>query len=70
MTPTEFKQIQFDLGLTNTELAHILDTNERTLRKWKDEDEDRGPNPVAARVMIWMRDHGWTPPEWPDRLSK
>lgn len=70
MSPDEFRQIMRQLGLTQRELARILDTRDSTIRKWLADDTAstaRGVNPVAAQVMRWMRD-GWRPPEFPDRL--
>ena len=72
MSPDEFRQIQRQLGLTQRELAHILDTSDTTIRKWlADETAStaRGVNPIAAQVMRWMRDGHLRPPEWPDRLK-
>ena len=67
MTPQEFKQARQSLGLTQSELGHILDTAPQTIRKWEMDAERstaRGPNPVAWRAMQWMLD-GFRPPEWP-----
>jgi transcriptional regulator with XRE-family HTH domain len=68
MSPDEFRQIMRQLGLTQRELARILDTRDSTIRKWLADDSAstaRGVNPVAAQVMRWMRD-GFRPPEFPD----
>lgn len=62
MTPTAFKQARHTLGLSVSQLAHILDTEPRSVRRW--EDGSRDPNPVACRVVAWMLD-GYRPPEWP-----
>ena len=70
MPPDEFRQIMRQLGLTQRELARILDTSDTTIRKWLAHDgasTARGVNPVAAQVMRWLRD-GFRPPQWPDRL--
>ena len=67
MTADEFKQARCKLGLTQSELGIILDTNPSTIRKWEmsnDRSTSRNPNPVASRVMHWMLD-GYRPPEWP-----
>ena len=69
MDNREFKSIRHQLGLTVNELGKILDTDSRTIRKWEAEPDlstARGPNPVAARVMCWMRD-GFRPPEFPKK---
>ncbi len=66
MTSEEFKEARHSLGLTLSELGHILSTDPRTVRKWeaKQGTNARSPNPVAVRVMQWMLD-GFRPPEWP-----
>lgn len=70
MTPTEFREARHMLGLSARQLGAILDTDERTVRRWEADPETTGtarpPNPTAARVMRWMLD-GWRPPEWPTR---
>lgn len=66
MTPAEFKAARKFLGLTQSQLGHILDTNPSTIRRWEmapDVKSARPPNPVASRVMGWMLD-GYRPPEW------
>ena len=63
MTPQQFKEARHALGLTVRQLCHILDTNERSVRRW--EDGTRPPNPVACRVLGWLKDQGFRPPEWP-----
>ncbi len=57
MTPAEFKQARNDLGLSLSQLAAILDTDPRTIRKWEAEDTastSRDPNPIACRVLHWL----------------
>lgn len=69
MTSDEFKEARRKLGLSQTELGVILDTNPTTIRKWEASPErstSRAPNPVAVQVMRWMLD-GFRPPEWPER---
>ena len=68
MTPQEFKEARHTLGLSLSELGHILNTHPRTIRKWEakpDLNNARNPNPVASQVMRWML-NGFRPPEWPD----
>ena len=68
MTPQQFKEARRSLGLTVRQLAHVLNTSERTVRKWEFDGEGEGgrpPNPVACRVLSWLTDHGFRPPEWP-----
>jgi DNA-binding transcriptional regulator YiaG len=67
MTPNEFKLARRKLGLTQGQLALILDTAPQTIRKWEMGEEcstARSVNPVAARVMRWML-AGYRPPEFP-----
>ena len=55
------------MGLTQNELAGILNTSPTTIRKWEADDNrntSRKPNPVAAQVLRWML-AGFRPPEWP-----
>ena len=62
MTPHEFKTARRKLGLSASQLGHVLDVNPRTIRKWEDASGTRPPNPIASRVMNWMLD-GYRPPE-------
>ncbi len=68
MTPKEFKEARIKLGLSQSQLGHILATNPSTIRKWEAEEDrstSRNPNPVAVQVMHWML-AGFRPPEWPE----
>ena len=64
MTGDEFKQNRRVLGLSVRECAHIMNVNERVLRKWES-GTSLGPHPSSARIMEWMLD-GFRPPEWPE----
>lgn len=64
MTPAQFKKARQTLGLSQSQLAHILNTDPRTVRRWEQDDGTRPPNPIACRVIEWMLD-GYKPPEWP-----
>lgn len=67
MTPAEFKEARRKLGLTQGQLAAILDTAPQTIRKWEMNETRstaRSVNPIAARAMQWML-NGYRPPEWP-----
>lgn len=59
MTPDEFKQARRELGLTLSELAHILDTDRRTLQRWEADPNSsttaRAPNPIACQVLRWLK---------------
>ena len=61
-TASEFKAVREDMGLSVRDLAHVLGTEERTVRKWEDE-RSFGPNPVACRVLRWMHQNGFQPAE-------
>lgn len=68
MTPTEFKKARQELGLTASQLGHILNTDPPTIRKWEADEArktSRNVNPIAARAMRWMLG-GFRPPEWPE----
>lgn len=67
MTGMEFKAARIALGLSQSQLGAILNTNPTTIRKWEagsDRSTSRDPNPVACQVMHWMM-RGFRPPEWP-----
>lgn len=67
MTSEDFKEARQKLGLTQSQLGEILNTNPSTIRKWEmsgDRSTSRAPNPVAARVMGWML-QGFRPPQFP-----
>lgn len=65
MTPTQFKQARRKLGLSATQLGHILNSDPRTIRRWESEGDARPVNPIAQQVLQWMLD-GYRPPQWPD----
>jgi DNA-binding transcriptional regulator YiaG len=68
MTHSEFKAARNELGLTLAQLAAILGVDSRTIRKWEaDENASTGrrPNPVACRVMQWLKG-GFRPAQWPE----
>lgn len=67
MTSQEFKEARINLGLSQSQLGAILNTNPTTIRKWEadaDRSTARAPNPVACQVMQWMLG-GFRPPEFP-----
>jgi len=68
-TSQDFQKARQQLGLSQSELGRILNTDGRTVRKWEtrgDAKTARDPNPIACRVMEWML-AGWRPPEFPER---
>jgi DNA-binding XRE family transcriptional regulator len=66
MEKKEFKEARTRLGLTQKQLAHILNVHPRTIPKWEYDDGTRPINPTAVRVMSWLLS-GWRPPEWPQK---
>lgn len=67
MTPAEFKEARQTLGLTQSELGDLLDTNPSTIRRWEMDPKQstaRPPNPVAVKVMTWFL-AGFRPDGWP-----
>lgn len=65
MSPAEFKEARRKLGLSASQLGHVLNTDPRTIRKWEEDDGTRPPNPIACRVIEWML-AGYRPPEFPN----
>lgn len=66
MTPNEFREARRKLGLTQSQLGHILQTDPRTVRRWEEDGGSRPPNPIACRVLEWLHT-GFRPPEWPSK---
>lgn len=64
MTPAEFRQARLALGLSQSQLARVLNVATRTVQRWEEEDGTRPPNPIACRVLAWL-DSGYRPLEWP-----
>ena len=60
MTTDEFKAARHSLGLSVAELAFVLNTNDRTLRRWID--GERSVNPIAGEAMRWMTEDNYEPP--------
>jgi DNA-binding transcriptional regulator YiaG len=66
-TPEGFRRARGDLGLTVAQVARLLQTNERTVKRWESSD-DRMVHPTAAMVMDWFAG-GFRPPEWPEKMT-
>lgn len=67
MNNIEFKEARKKLELSVNELGVILNTTERTIRRWEANPNmkyHRDPNPIACMVLKWMLE-GFRPPEWP-----
>ena len=61
-SPDDFKESREAMGLSVRDLAYVLGTEERTIRKWEDPN-GIGPNPVAVRAVAWMLEGGYIPPQ-------
>jgi DNA-binding transcriptional regulator YiaG len=66
-TPEGFRQTREDLELSVAQVARLLQTNERTVKRWESGD-DRMVHPTAAMVMDWFAG-GFRPPEWPEKMT-
>lgn len=68
MTPAEFKQARRELGLTQSQLARLLDSDESAIRKTEsrpDASQHRAPAPRMVRLMrAYLA--GYRPDDWPD----
>jgi len=65
-TPKGFADQRRELGLTQSQLGHVLNVAPRTVRKWEQDDGTRPVNPIAARVAEWLA-LGFRPKEWPEK---
>lgn len=63
MSPIEFKTTRETLALSKRQLAYILNLSVRMLDHI--ESGRRTPGPTVQRVMVWMKDHNFRPPEFP-----
>lgn len=67
MTPAEIRAARKSLGLTQAQLAALLETDPRQLRAMEsapDTATHRKPPPRAVR-LIRAYLAGWTPEDWP-----
>ncbi|HEX4106246.1 MAG TPA: hypothetical protein VHX92_08435 [Rhizomicrobium sp.] len=67
MDGLEFRAILTELGLTQTEAARLLSTNDRTVRRWA---EGNGvvPPPVERALIAWRRLNRFGLPWRPDEI--
>lgn len=63
LTQAEFTQYLDRLGLSLEEAAKLLDVSPRTIRRWRDGEELRGPVETAVRAWIFLHDRHlpWRP---------
>lgn len=67
MTPAELKSARQHLGLTQAELARLLDTDPQTVRRMELDPEAstfRRPAPRMERLLAAYLD-GYRPTDWP-----
>ncbi len=62
MTGEHMADLRLDLGLTEDQLATVLDVETELLIKW--ESDDRGPPRIVAKAIYWLID-GYRPSGWP-----
>jgi DNA-binding XRE family transcriptional regulator len=68
MTPDQIKTARADLGLTQSQLAQLLDTDPQSVRRMEmasDAATHRKPAPRMARLIAAYLD-GYRPPDWPE----
>lgn len=64
----EFKEARKKLGLTQAQLAKILDRNPSTIRRYEmsgNQSSKSEVDPTVSRAMQWLLG-GFRPPEWPE----
>ena len=68
MNHNQFRAAREALGLTQVELAEILNVTPRAISHWEADPDRvstaRKPYPTAVKVMKWM-EGGFRPPEFP-----
>ena len=73
MDHNQFRAAREALGLTQVELAEILDVTPRSISHWEADPErvatSRKPDRTSVRVMEWMLG-GFRPPEFPRKKVK
>lgn len=55
MTPDDFRAALTRLGWTEAEAARRLETDERTIRRWKAGPDAKGGRPVPGPVRVALR---------------
>lgn len=66
-TAEGFRQARQILNLTVPEVARLIGTNERTVKRWET-DETRPVHPTAATALDWFMD-GYRPSGWPEKMT-
>jgi len=68
MTPSQFKQARQSLGLTQSQLGNLLDTDGQSIRRVEMEGDattKRKPAPRMVRLLQAYLD-GYRPTDWPE----
>lgn len=70
-TREEFLAARLELGLTGEGLADILCADNRTIRRIENTDQEYSSRqlPLFCRVLEWMLNTGFRPPEFKRRHS-
>ena len=63
----EIKRLRNQLGLSTSQMSHLLDTNARTLRSYEAGASASTARPAAPRVLRLLRAYaaGYRPDDWP-----
>jgi DNA-binding transcriptional regulator YiaG len=67
MTPAEIDEARRKLGLSVSELARMLDTDQQTVRRWRLDRSASTWRPMPARAVRLLRAYldGHRPEDWP-----
>lgn len=71
MTPTQIKEARRMLGLTQSQLAQLLETDPQSIRRMEMDPSaatHRKPAPRMARLIAAYLD-GWRPADWPESAA-
>lgn len=55
MSPSEFRRIRLEFGLTKKEMSRELNVSYDAIAKWED-DNGYGPHPTAVIALIWFQE--------------
>lgn len=67
MIPSEIREARRSLGLTQAQLAALLETTPRVVRSIEADDDASTHRAPPVRVVRLLRAYldGWRPPDWP-----
>lgn len=68
MTPSQVRQARVRLGLTQAQMADMLDTDPQSIRRWEMQPEAATHRPLPARAgrLIEAYKSGYRPKDWPN----